>query len=143
MKMTFANVLLIGAGLFGAVNGAFAQRGYDDYPRTSRDYDRDHEVKSYSREHERVVVPVYAVPEARLRIKASSRRDHALAHDYINGLGASRALAPSGPPVDVSIRNGKLHLHGVVESSQEHRALVEVARHTPGVVNVQDEITVR
>ena len=111
--------------------------------RFGRPHDDDRQSDRYqgtSYERRREVVPVYQATEARMRIKAPSRRDHALAHDYINALAANRALSPGGPPINVSIRNGQVHLHGNVGSSEEHRALVRIAESLPGVRNVQDEL---
>jgi hypothetical protein len=139
MKITITKSLVLGSLCLVSAISASADDRAVTFGR-SRDPNIDYRPDSRYERHERVVVPAYRVPEARLRIDAVSRRDHALAHDYINSLAAGRALSPEGPAIDVKIRNGEVHLFGRVDSSDEHRALVRIAQQVPGVRNVQDEL---
>jgi hypothetical protein len=86
-----------------------------------------------------VPAPAYAVP-GNLQIKASSREDRYLADRIVHEAVAEGALRPGDPPINLSVKNGRVHWHGRIVSSSQHRALIGITRATRGVRDIQDEL---
>ena len=96
------------------------------YP-ADRHYDRHHE-------HDRFVVP------ANVTIAAGSPEDQAIANDIVRRAVAAGAIQANTPRIRVAVHHRKVHLEGRLVETAQHRALKEIARTTPGVRDIEDDL---
>jgi len=91
-------------------------------------------ARHYEHEREHFVVP------ANVTIGATTPQDQIIANDIVRRAVAAGAIQATTPKIRVAVHNGKVHLEGRLIETAQHRALKEIARSTPGVRDIEDDL---
>jgi osmotically-inducible protein OsmY len=129
MKVTVSKVIIMMVGCLCFAEGAGAQQV------RRVDYQRGVYYEDRGR---------HGTLPRRVRIQATTQRDHQLAHRLIEDLHARRAIDPYGPPIDVFIKYGRVSLQGAAENPGEHTRILDAAERLrgEGAKEVRDELKV-
>ncbi|HVV00838.1 MAG TPA: BON domain-containing protein [Verrucomicrobiae bacterium] len=89
--------------------------------------------------YHRAARPVFVVP-SNVRVGVNTREDRYIADKILRQAVAEGAIRPNSRPLNLSVRNGRVHWSGRLDSSAQHRALISITRQTRGVRDINDEL---
>ncbi len=87
--------------------------------------------------------PARVIPEyPKVRVQATTDADQIEADRIVAQLRAAALPLAAEDTVTITVRNGNVSLGGVVQTPEEHGALIEALQHTGGIKAIYDALTV-
>ncbi|HTL56746.1 MAG TPA: BON domain-containing protein [Candidatus Limnocylindrales bacterium] len=91
-----------------------------------------------------VTTPVPVVPgPVTVPVQAATTSDQALANRIVDRLRWDSIPNSWLRNSTVTVNNGNVYLQGYVDDSRTHDAILSALQHTPGIVNIYDQLSVR